>query len=48
MNIKKCLYVIVVIILIKLEVVGPNNNSISCSCWGEFVQCVVIAERGLF
>ena len=27
MNIKRCLYVIVVIILIKLEVVGPNDNS---------------------
>ena len=32
MNIKRCLYVIVVIILIKLEVVGPNNNSILCFC----------------
>ena len=32
MNIKRCLFVIVVIILIKLEVVGPNNNSILCFC----------------
>ena len=48
MNIKRCLYVIVAIILIKLEVVGPNNNTILCSCWRELVQYVVIAERGLF
>ena len=45
MNIKKCLYVIVVIILIKLEVVGPNENCF-CSararavcrcCWKRFI-----------
>ena len=52
MNIKRCLYVIVVIILIKLEVVGPNNNSILCfcsararevrrCCWKRFVLIVL-------
>ena len=40
MNIKRCLYVIVVIILIKLEVVGPNDNSF-CSARARLKRFII-------